>query len=275
MDLDSRKENSSPPARSKAMHRFMVVLNCGMLALGAIVGPLISRLYYSKGGHRQWLAAWLETAGWPLLLVPVAASYFARSARDPGAQALLAPPRILLAAAGLGLATGADDFIYAYGLAYLPVSTSAILISTQLGFTVFFAFIIVRQRLTAASLNAIALLTVGAVMLGLHVSGDRPAGVTTGQYWLGFFLTLGTAALYGLILPLVELAYKRAAGGGRTVTYALVMEVQLVMGFFATAFCTVGMIINRDFEVRAQHVACFLPLYLCSTVASHHRVNSC
>ncbi|GJM98552.1 hypothetical protein PR202_ga15576 [Eleusine coracana subsp. coracana] len=258
MDVEARNKQAAPARRgNKAMHQLLVALNCGMLALGAIGGPLISRLYYGKGGHRQWLSAWLETAGWPLLLVPVAASYLARRARDGrGAPLLLAPPRILLAAAGLGLATGADDFVYAYGLAYLPVSTSAILISTQLAFTVFFAFLVVRQRLTAASVNAVALLTVGAVVLGLHVSSDRPAGVTRGQYWLGFVLTLGAAALYGLILPLVELAYKRAAGGGRAVTYALVMEMQLVMGFFATAFCTVGMIVNKDFQAiprEARH----------------------
>jgi drug/metabolite transporter (DMT)-like permease len=251
MDVEEVRNEDSPPVRSKTMHRFMVALNCGMLALGSIGGPLVSRLYFSKGGQRQWLSAWLESAVWPLLLVPMAASYFARRARDADAPVLLAPPRILLAAAGLGLATGADNFVYAYGLTYIPVSTSSILISTQLVFTVFFAFLVVRQRLTAASVNAVALLTVGAVMLGLHVSGDRPAGVTKGQYWLGIVLTISAAALYGLILPLVELAYKRAAGGGRTVTYALVMEVQLVMGFFATSFCTVGMIINKDFQVRA------------------------
>jgi hypothetical protein len=28
--------------------------------------------------------------------------------------------------------------------------------------------------------------------------------------------------------------------------------MQLVMGFFATVFCTVGMIIDKDFQVRAQ-----------------------
>ncbi|PAN12863.1 hypothetical protein GQ55_2G286100 [Panicum hallii var. hallii] len=248
MDVEARKD--AAPARGKAVRRLLVALNCGMLALGAVGGPLLSRLYFSKGGHRQWLSAWLETAGWPLLLLPVAASYAARRARDGrGAPALLAPPRILLAAAGLGVATGVDDFIYAYGLSYLPVSTSAILIATQLAFTVLFAFLVVRQRLSAATVNAVALLTVGAVVLGLHVSGDRPRGVTRGQYWLGFALTLGAAALYGLVLPLVELAYRRAAaGGGRAVTYALVIEVQLVMGFFATAFCTVGMIVNKDFQ---------------------------
>lgn len=254
MDVEARKD--APPARGKAMHRFLVALNCGMLALGAIGGPLLSRLYFSKGGHRQWLSAWLETGGWPLLVIPVAASFLARRARDRAAPVLLTPPRILLAAVALGVATGVDDFIYAYGLAYLPVSTSAILISTQLAFTVFFAFLVVRQRLTAASVNAVALLTVGAVVLGLHVSSDRPPGVTRGQYWLGFTLTLGAAALYGLVLPLVELAYKRAAGGGRAVSYALVVEMQLVMGFFATAFCTVGMVVNKDFQAiprEARH----------------------
>ncbi|KAM0910646.1 hypothetical protein ACQ4PT_014025 [Festuca glaucescens] len=60
----------------------------------------------------------------------------------------------------------------------------------------------------------------GAVVLGLHASSDRPKGVSRGQYWLGFFLNLGAAALYGLVLPLVELTYKRAAGGGRVVTLA-------------------------------------------------------
>ncbi|KAG8057066.1 hypothetical protein GUJ93_ZPchr0002g23576 [Zizania palustris] len=255
MDVEAPKDASheqAAPGRSRAARWLLVPLNCGMLVVGATGGPLISRLYFSKGGHRQWLSAWLQTGGWPLLLVPVAASYVSRRARDRSAPLLLTPPRVLLAGVVLGVLTGADDFIYSYGLSYLPVSTSAILISTQLAFTVLFAFLVVRQRLTAATLNAVALLTVGAVVLGLHVSNDRPAGVTKAKYVMGFFLTLGAAALYGLILPLVELAYKRAAGGGRVVTYALVMEMQLVMGFSATAFCTVGMVLNKDFQAISR-----------------------
>ncbi|KQJ82766.1 purine permease 3 [Brachypodium distachyon] len=265
MDVEAPKEPlpvggaaRGTSSNNKAMHWLMVALNCGMLTLGTTGGPLLSRLYYSKGGQRQWLSAWLETGGWPLLLFPVSFSYLARRARDgPGAPLVLTRPRTLMAAAALGLATGADDFIYAYGLSYLPVSTSAILISTQLAFTVFFAFLVVRQRLTAFSVNAVALLTVGAVVLGLHASSDRPAGVTRGQYWLGFFLSLGAAALYGLVLPLIELAYKHAAGGGREVTYALVLEMQLVMGFFATAFCTVGMVVNNDFQAISREARAF------------------
>ncbi|KAF8781108.1 hypothetical protein HU200_001085 [Digitaria exilis] len=199
-DVEARNKDTSP-ARGKLARLLLVALNCGMLALGTTAGPLLTRLYYDKGGSREWLSAWLESAGWPLLLLPVAASYASRRARHGrGAPLLLTPPRVLLAAAGLGVATGADNFVYAYSLRYLPVSTSAILISTQLAFTVLFAFLLVRQRLTA-----------------------------TGR-----------------------LAYRRAAaagGGGRAVTYALVMEMQLVMGFFATVFCTIGMVVNKDFQL--------------------------
>ncbi|KAM0888819.1 hypothetical protein ACQ4PT_028093 [Festuca glaucescens] len=258
MDVEAPKDTRPAPApRAKGMHWLLVAINCGMLTLGTTGGPLITRLYYSKGGHRQWLSAWIETAAWPLLLIIVVASYITRRARDPSAPLLLTRPRILLAAVPLGLAMGADNFLYAFGLSYLPVSTSAILISTQLAFTVFFAFLIVRQRLTASSLNAVALLTIGAVVLGLHASSDRPAGVSRGQYWLGFVLTLGAAALYGLMLPLVELTYKRAAGGGRVLTYALVIEVQLVMSFVATAFGTVGMVVNNDFQAIAREARAF------------------
>ncbi|RCV12069.1 hypothetical protein SEVIR_2G249600v4 [Setaria viridis] len=255
MDLEAR--NHSPPARSKSttMRRLLMALNCVLLGVGITGGQLLSRLYYNNGGHRQWLSAWLQTAGWPLLLIPVAGSYASRRARDRGAPVLLCPPRVLLAAAGLGLITGADDFLYAWGLKFLPVSTSAILISTQLVFTVLFAFLLVGQRLTAPTMNAVALLTVGAVVLGLHVSSDRPAGVTRGQYWLGFALTLGAAVLYGVFMPLVELAYRCAAGGGRALTYAVAVELQLVIGFVATAFCTAGMVVNKDFQVRATRVA--------------------
>ncbi|CAL5081854.1 unnamed protein product [Urochloa decumbens] len=253
MDLETH--NESPPGRSKTktmMQRLLVALNCVLLGIGVTGAQLLTRLYYSKGGHRQWLSSWLQSGAWPLLLIPLAASYATRRARARGAAAapvLLTPPPILLAAVGLGLISGVDNFLYAWGLEFLPVSTSAILISTQLVFTVFFAFLIVRQRLTPATVNAVVLLTVGAVVLGLHVSSDRPPGVTRGKYWLGFELTLGAALLYGVFMPLVELAYKfAAAGGGRALTYAVVMEVQLVIGFVATVFCTVGMIVNKDFQ---------------------------
>lgn len=237
-----------PPAASRRTKLLLTIVNCILLSLGNSAGPIFLRLYYLHGGRRQWLPSFLETAGFPLLLIPLSISYLHRRHSDPSTPLFHLTPRLLLASSIIGTLTGLDDYLYSYGLSFLPVSTSSVLVATQLAFTAIFAYFIVRQKFTPFSVNAVALLTVGAVMMALHTGGDRPEGVTTAGYWKGFVLSVGAAALYGLILPLVELTYEKA--GRAAVTYTLVMEMQLAIGFFATAFCAIGMIFNHDFQVR-------------------------
>lgn len=234
-------------ARSNPMKKFLLVLNCLLLAFGTTGGPLIMRLYFIHGGKRIWLSAWLETGGWPIILIPLIIAYFHRRKNEGSNTNLFyITPRIFLAFAVIGVLTGLDDYFYAQGVAKLPVSTSALIIATQLAFTALFAFILVRQKFTFYSINAVVLLTIGAAVLALHTSSDRPKGVTKKEYIVGFSMTLAASALYGFVLPLIELSYMKAK---KAITYTLVMEIQLVMCFFATAFCTVGMLINKDFQV--------------------------
>lgn len=87
--------------------------------------------------------------------------------------------------------------------------------------------------------------------MALHTGSDKPTGESSKEYMLGFVMTVAAAALYGLILPMVELTYKKAK---QVITYTLVLEIQLVMGFFATLFCTVGMLINKDFQVVLSRI---------------------
>ena len=105
---------------------------------------------------------------------------------------------------------------------------------------------IFSTRFTSYSINAVVLLTVGAAVLALHTNSDRPEGESKREYALGFIMTVAAAALYGLVLPMVELTYNKAKQG---ITYTLVMEIQMVMCLFATLFCTVGMLVNNDFKV--------------------------
>nr|CAD1838122.1 unnamed protein product [Ananas comosus var. bracteatus] len=77
---------------------------------------------------------------------------------------------------GARLLNGLDCYLYAFASSDLPLSTSSLLISTQLGFTAFFAFAIVRQRFTAYSANAVVLLTLGPAVLSLGSRSDRPVG---------------------------------------------------------------------------------------------------
>ncbi|KAK6124978.1 hypothetical protein DH2020_041252 [Rehmannia glutinosa] len=165
--------------------------------------------------------------------------------RRDTATRFLMKPHVLAAGSVLGVLIGVDNYLYSYGVNKLPVSTSALIVATQLVFTSTFSFLIVKQKFTAYSINAVVLLTVGAVVLGLRSNGDRPDGESKSEYLSGFFMTLGAAALYGFILPMVQLTYEKAK---QPLTYSLVLQMQLVICVFATGFCTVGMLINHDFQ---------------------------
>ncbi|RHN70158.1 putative purine permease, plant [Medicago truncatula] len=218
-------EDGKKQVAEKKMKRFLLVVNCLILSLGTCSAPLIMRLYFIHGGQRVWLSAFLQTAGFPLMLIPLAISYIKRHRLHhhppPLTTISIAPeklniismkPPIFFAAAFIGILTGLDDYLFAYGVARLPVSTSALIIASQLGFTAFFAFLIVKEKFTAFTVNAVVLLTVGAGVLAMHTSSDRPAGVSAKQYWISFSTTFVTC-------------------------------------MFATLFCAIGMIANNDFKV--------------------------
>ncbi|KAK7275810.1 hypothetical protein RIF29_16934 [Crotalaria pallida] len=248
VEEERREENKHKRTLKKAL----LILNSIFLAIGTSGGALVMRLYFIHGGKRIWLSSLLETAGFPIILIPIAISYIyqhviATRATKPNLVSM--KPPLFFASAAVGILTGLDDYLYAYGVSLLPVSTFSLIQATHLAFTAIFAFILVKQRFTPYSINSILLLTVAAVVLGLHSSGDRPAGESTKQYVIGFVMIVAAAALYGFVLPLVELVYKKSK---QTITYSLVMEFQLVMSFFATLFCTIGMIINNDFKVIAR-----------------------
>ncbi|XP_057971470.1 purine permease 1-like [Malania oleifera] len=239
-----------------AVKRALLLLNCAMLALGCCGGPLIMRLYFLHGGKRIWLSSWLETGGWPIILPPLAVAYMQRRRAADGSSArfFLMKPSLFFASAIIGILTGLDDWLYAYGVARLPVSTSSLILATHLSFTAGFAFLLVKQRFTSYSINAVVLLTIGAVVLGVHANSDRPKNESKKEYYWGFFMTLATAALYGLVLPLVELTYKKAK---QAITYSLVLEIQMVIALSATGFCTVGMLVNHDFQAISREAKGF------------------
>ncbi|KAE8704435.1 Purine permease 1 [Hibiscus syriacus] len=243
MDVD--KEPESKPT---TMRKALLIINCIILSIGNCAGPLMMRLYFIHGGKRVWFSSWLQTGAFPIILLPIACAYFYRSRTQPDSQSKIffMEPYLFLASAVIGILTGFDDYLYAYGLARVPVSTSSLVIASQLAFTAGFAFVLVKQKFNSYSINAVFLLTIGAGVLALHTSGDRPANESNREYVLGFLMTIGASALYGFILPLVELTYKKAK---QEISYALVMEVQMVMCLFATGVCTIGMLLNDDFKV--------------------------
>ncbi|XP_059274658.1 purine permease 1-like [Lycium ferocissimum] len=225
----------------------LLILNIIMFAIGNCGGPLISRLYFIRGGQRIWLSSWLQTVACPLILIPLSMAYFQRRKIDgpEAAKIFFITRREFIGAAGIGIIAGLDGYLISWGPAKLPVSTSSLINATQLAFTALFAVLLVKQKLTAYSKFSVVLLITGAAMLALRGDGDRPAGESVKEYMLGFVMTVMGAVCFGLMMPLIEFIYVKAK---QVVTYTTVLEIQMIIGIFATAFCTVGMIINKDFQ---------------------------
>ncbi|KAL0695571.1 hypothetical protein Bca4012_062751 [Brassica carinata] len=152
---------------------------------------------------------------------------------------------MIMASIFIGLLIGLDNYCFAYGLAYLPVSTMSLIVGTQLGFNAIFSFFMVKQTFTPFSINAIVLLTTGTGILALCGGGDRAGDVSHEEYVVVFLVTLTAAVLYAFILPFVELTYNKVR---QEITFTLVLEMQMVMCIAASCFCIVGMLVEGDFK---------------------------
>ncbi|KAG2554201.1 purine permease 3-like [Panicum virgatum] len=242
-----------------------VMLSACLALLGA-GGSLLIRVYFVHGGQRLWLSTMIQVSGWPLLLPPLCVSLLLRSRRDGvgGVADRLLPPRLVGAVAVLGVLYAAACFAYSLGLQALPLSTSSLLLATQLAFNAIAAVLFAGLRFTPFSANAVVLLTVGPAALGVGPSSDKLAGEGSATaYWTGFFECVAAAALLGLVLPLVEVAMSRygcrRSGCAARVpsSYATVMQIQAVMGVAGTTVCLAGMAISGDFQAMPREAAAF------------------
>nr|QBG82572.1 pup6-like [Papaver somniferum] len=232
----------------KAKNWLLLIINCALVFCGVIGCPLLMRLYYLHGGSRKWLTASLEAAGFPVLIFPLIFLYIkskSSTQNNDQSASFCMEPKLFLWSAIVGIGYGVAHFMYAWGFSYLPVSTSTILSATQLCFTAFFAWLIVKQKITAFIINAVVIMTLGSVLLGINTDGDRPIGVSKAQYLLGFLLTLAASVLCGFMMPLIELAYSKAT---RNITYATLLQFQITLSLFATGLDVIGMLINKDFQ---------------------------
>ncbi|XP_072979161.1 purine permease 1-like [Typha angustifolia] len=226
-----------PPPPSRLLKLFLL-LNATLMLFGA-AAPLLLRLYFLHGGRRLWLSSFLQVCGWPLLLLPLP---FSKSKHH------LSLP-LFISFFLIGLFTAISCYLYAFSTSYLPLSTSSLLASTQLAFTALFAFLVVKQRFTPYSFNAIVLLTLGPLVLSLCSTSDKLVGEAASKYYVAFFMCIAATAIVGLALPLMELAMRWSQ---TKITYGVVLEMQIVMGVAGTVFCLVGMVINGDFKVIAR-----------------------
>ncbi|KAI3952753.1 hypothetical protein MKW92_035282 [Papaver armeniacum] len=237
----------------EAMKWGLLLLSCTFNLLGWTGGPLLLRFYFLHGGSRKWLSSVLQAAGFPILFIPLAVLYSQRD-RSLSNIEFFASRKLLFYAALIGLTQGIVNFMYCYGLLYLPVSTSSLILTTQLVFTSFISFFWVKQKFTPYSINAIVVIIMGSILLAMTRSGDRPPGVTNSQYLLGFFMTIAASSTIGTLLVATQVAYAKA---NQAMTYPIVLQFQVCNAFFATLIGTIGGLVAMDFSAMLREASEF------------------
>ncbi|XP_058095387.1 probable purine permease 4 [Magnolia sinica] len=247
------KDPNSILSDRKPDSRYWILLsiNYTALFLGSISSTLLSRFYFIHGGKSRWISTWVQSAGFPILVLPIYLSSLFLSTQQPKPFSHFTP-KLLFLSIVIGFFMGLNNFLISWGISYLSVSTSSLLLSSQLAFNLLLSAVLVKQKLTFSNVNCVVLLTLSSVLLALGSSHDRPEGVAKAQFFFGFVSILGAALLFALYLPVMEMVYRKVS------TYRMVMEMQVVMEVAATVFSTVGMLAAGGFdEMRKESLSGF------------------
>ncbi|WCJ33287.1 purine permease 4 [Euphorbia peplus] len=232
------QEQEDQKAKTNKRYMFLLIINYIFLFVGSVSSSLLSKFYFIHKGSSRWVSTWVQSAGFPLLLIPIFILKCTHK-RQPFSSFT---PKLLILSILVGLMLGLNNLLFSWGNSYLPVSTSSILLSTQLIFNLILSVIIVKQKITFQNLNCVILLTLSSLLLAFTSSHDKPQSLTKTKYFIGFFCTIGAGLLFALYLPIMEKIYKSVY------TYEMVMEMQIVMEIAATGLATIGMTTDGGFS---------------------------
>ncbi|RZC92228.1 hypothetical protein C5167_026861 [Papaver somniferum] len=255
----SAKSGSDDPASastmkgSKRYNRWLRVTLYGFLLIsGQSVATLLGELYYDKGGNSKWMATLVQSAGFPVLFIPliVVKIYLTPPISSTTTSTTTKPSAsvstLALLYISLGVLIAGNGMLYSYGLLYLPVSTYSLLCATQLVFNAIFSFFINSQKFTAFIFNSLILLTMSVVLLSIDPDGSsKSTTIPQGKYVIGFICTLSASAGYSLLLSLTQLSFEKVI---KNETIYAVLEMSISTSVVSTCTCLVGLFASGDWR---------------------------
>ncbi|MCO5573333.1 hypothetical protein L7F22_027102 [Adiantum nelumboides] len=212
MKADDKEERKTTFFGKDTAYWVLMIANSAAVVLGLSLGSLLGRYYYVHGGSRRWLYTWIQSVGWPVLIIPLVFGYWQRGPTTLLEMIRPRPthsitPRLCFIYTVLGGLITFDNLLYSLGCSYLPVSTNSLLCSSQLAFTALFAYLLVGQKMSPYILNSIVIISIGTILLGTGGGSDKPLGTTEKEYIIGIVATIVASGLYALLLPLLQLVY--------------------------------------------------------------------
>ncbi|GLT39678.1 hypothetical protein SLA2020_138570 [Shorea laevis] len=221
----------------------LVVINIFFLLAGQAAAVLLGRFYYDQGGNSKWMATLVQTAGFPILFIPL---FLLPSNKED--SALPTSPSIItlgLVYFVLGAVIAGDNMLYSVGLLYLSASTYSLICATQLAANAVFSYFINSQKFTALILNSVIILSLSAALIAVNDDSETPSGVAKGKYIIGFLCTLGASILYSLLLSLMQLSFQKIL---KKETFSVVLEMQIYTALVATIVSIIGLFASGEWK---------------------------
>lgn len=233
-----------PLQKLKRSHWWIfVVLNIFFLIVGQAVAVLLGRYYYDKGGNSKWMATIVQTAAFPILLIPY---IFLRSPEESASTPRsLSPHLLIIIYIVFGAFIAGDNMLYSIGLLYLSASTYSLICATQLAFNAIFSYFINQQKFTVLILNSVIILSLSAALLATNDDSDKPSGVSRGEYIIGVLTTLAASAVYSLILSLMQFTFEK---GVKKETFSVVLDMQVYTSIVATCITIAGLFASGEWK---------------------------
>lgn len=221
----------------------LVVLNITLLIVGQAAAVLLGRFYYARGGNSTWLATLVQTAAFPILLIPY---FFLRSSDEsPSVSSPPSLPLLCIIYIVVGALIAGDNMLYSIALLYLSASTYSLICATQLAFNAVFSFFINQQKLTALILNSVVILSLSAALLAINDDTDSPSGASKRKYVIGIVTALAASALYSLLLSLMQLTFEKVL---KKETFNVVLEMQIYTAVVATCVTIIGLFASGEWK---------------------------
>lgn len=238
--------------KSKGVQFWLLLsLNVVFLLVGQAAAIILGRIYYEKGGNSTWLATIIQTAGFPILLIPY---FLIPSPKEHSSHSSDRPPspiKVVITYLLLGILIAGDNMLYSISLLYLSASTYSLICATQLVFNAIFSFFINGQKLTALILNSVSVLSLAASLLSIDEDSDKPAGATRGKYLFGIVAAITASALYSLTLSLMQLSFQRVI---KRETFSVVLEMQIYTSLVATLFSVIGLFASGQWRALPREM---------------------
>lgn len=241
-------EQSSVPLLNQHKRWLLMALFSILVLFGQSSATLLGRLYYVKGGNSKWLSAFIQGAGFPILLP------FLYNKKNRKQDSSEPPSPTVLGSIYMVLGTllAAAGMLFSVGLLYLPVSTFSLISATQLGFNALFSFFLNSQKFTPFIVNSLVLLTTSSALLVLQ--NNDPSGSSKsskGKYIIGFICTLLAAALYSFLLSLSQLVINKIL---KRQTVKELLDFMIYQSFVASSILLIGLFASGEWRTLTSEM---------------------